>query len=296
MTVGEMRREAAISLRSANAAQEAAWMLCALLEVDAARLLAMERHPMPEEKRTTLYSWLAARNEGKPLQYILGEWPFMGLLFAVREGVLIPREDSEALVRTALDAIEAHGARVLDLCTGSGAIAIAIGVYGNPDRVDAVDISEEACALAGENARRNHMELNVYRKDVLSEDFWIHGIEGERYDAITANPPYISQWELAQLDRGVREYEPSLALDGGADGLTFYRVFAERAQKFLKPGAVLLMEIGRTQGEEVKEIFLDQGWAAPRIIRDENGKDRVVEVRNDNKSEGTIGKEEGLGC
>lgn len=283
MTIGDAKRWVRKTLQVDNPRQEADWMLCALLQMNITQLLMAEKKPLPERDRSTLESWLSERATGKPLQYILGEWSFMGLTFAVREGVLIPREDSEPLVQAALvciDEMASPDMTVLDLCTGSGAIAITLAKSGEAKAVDAVDISIDACALARDNAVQNEVEINVFCEDVLAETFWrMWQSAGKQYQIITANPPYISAEELLELDKGVRDYEPLLALDGGSDGLDFYRRFAENAGALLSEKGTMLLEIGHLQGDSVQRIFAREGWQMSRTVQDQNGKDRVIIVR-----------------
>ena len=221
----------------------------------------------PQDAEDWLKNALERRLNGEPLQYILGEWSFMGLDIAVRPCALIPRQDTETLAERALEIIkERRASSALDICTGTGCIALALKKLGGVDKVTAADISPECCELAMENASRVGVDLEVICTDLF---------EGlGRYELITANPPYIPTGELAELQREVRR-EPMLALDGGGDGLGFYRRIAREWTEHIMPGGTLLMEVGAGQARDVAGLFC--GYPT-RIIKDLCGIDRVVEA------------------
>ena len=205
---------------------------------------------------------------GKPLWYCVGDVDFYGYKIKVDSRVLIPRPETEELVLRAKEHIgnESH---VLDLCTGSGAIAIAI--KGETDAiVTAVDISEEALELARENAKINSAEIEFIKSDMFSS------IENKKFDVILSNPPYIKSEDLSGLQKEVKDFEPMLALDGGEDGLKFYKIIAENVRNHLKENGVLLMEIGYNQSEEVKGLF--SGYREISTIKDLENKDRIIKV------------------
>ncbi len=205
------------------------------------------------------------RQQGEPLQYILGEWEFYGLPMKVDPNVLIPRADTETLCELAIKRITDRGYKsVLDLCTGSGCIGIAIKKHTDA-RVILADISPEALALAGKNAELNGADTMLIRSDLFSS------IEGT-FDCIVINPPYLSRADMDSLQREVR-FEPSLALFGGDDGLDFYRRIAADYKKHLAKGGTLCMEIGYNQAQSVLAMF-DNG----EVYRDCCGKDRVIIV------------------
>lgn len=210
--------------------------------------------------------------EGKPLQYITQEQQFMGLSFGVNENVLIPQPDTEILVEEAIQYIE-KDMKVLDLCTGSGAIAISIAHYTNAI-VYASDISEEALEVARKNAICNKVNVEY----ILSNMF--KNIQNNlEFDVIVSNPPYIETNVINTLAKEVRE-EPYIALDGGEDGLDFYRVIANQASKFLKNNGVILLEIGYNQKEEVINIFKKTNiYSDIKCIKDLSGNDRVITMR-----------------
>ena len=220
------------------------------------------------------FSALAKRRLARePLQYILGEQEFMGLPFTVTPDVLIPRQDTEHAVMEALACCA--GKRVLDMCTGSGCIAVSIAKLGKPASVTGVDISEAALAVAAENARRNDVSVSFVKSDMFS------GVEGES-DVIVSNPPYIPPEQLAGLEPEVTDHEPRLALYGGEDGLSYYRVLVTEGAKHLRPagdgetGGILIVEIGFDQGVSVPALFREAGFAGVRVKKDYAGLDRVV--------------------
>lgn len=240
-----------------------------------------------EEAIARYRSYVAKRATHVPVQYITGAQDFMGLTFKVNENVLIPRQDTEVLVESVLKAVEqlknvtqreVHGdIRVLDMCTGSGCIAISISKLANVD-VTAVDISERALDVAKENARNLGSDRVKFIHSNLFEKINVNnGVEpSQRYDIIVSNPPYIPSKVVDGLMPEVREHEPRLALDGTEDGLEFYRRITEESCKYIKKGGWLMYEIGCEQGEDVKSIMLDNGYEDVEIIKDLAGLDRVL--------------------
>ena len=208
---------------------------------------------------------ITRRRKGEPLQYILGEWEFMGLPFFVGPGALIPRQDTETLCEAALSWLKARpGASVLDLCCGSGCIGVSLGKLGGA-KVTFADVSPEALALARRNADRNGVDGAFCESDLFAD---LPGV----YDLIACNLPYLTAAEMAYCQKELT-YKPALALFGGEDGLNFYRRLAAEWEKHLVPGGLLLMEIGHTQGKAVQELF-----PGAKIIKDIRGLDRVVWV------------------
>lgn len=207
---------------------------------------------------------LAARREtGEPLQYILGEWEFMGLPFKVGAGTLIPRPETELLCELALKE-KNNGRCVLDLCCGSGCVGVSLAKLGGAE-VTFSDISPEALAYAKENAALNGVNGTFLQGDLFAP------VTG-RFDLITVNPPYLTASEMAGRQKELT-FEPELALYGGEDGLIFYRRLAAEAPTYLAPGGRLLMEIGCTQGEALRTLF-----PGSIIYKDLAGLDRVVGV------------------
>ena len=220
-----------------------------------------------------LVSLVKKRMGRVPLQYILGSQEFMGLSFRVNSNVLIPRQDTETLVEEALKVIP-PGGRVLDLCTGSGCVAISLRHFSTRAEVVGSDISKAALAVARENSR-----LLMEAVEWVSGDLFAP-VEG-RFDVIVSNPPYIPGPEIPLLQPEVRDFEPLLALDGEEDGLAFYRRIVPEAPSHLGPGGSLLVEIGSEQGEAVAGLFARCGFQEVSVVRDLAGLDRVVRGRWD---------------
>ena len=206
-----------------------------------------------------------------PLQHLLGYQNFMGLRFQVNEHVLIPRQDTEILVEEAMRYLH-DGMRILDLCTGSGCILLSLLHYSNDCEGTGVDISKEALQVAALNA-----ELLGIKADFLKSDLY-EKVTG-KFDLLVSNPPYIERKVIPTLMEEVREYDPYIALDGGEDGLDFYRRIIGGAQDYLKRGGQILMEIGSGQAQAVSELLREAGFKEIDVCRDFAGLDRVVSGR-----------------
>lgn len=208
------------------------------------------------------------RAEHIPLQYIIGEQEFMGLRFKVNSNVLIPRQDTETLVEQVLKIVK-PGMKVLDLCTGSGCVLIS--VLKNAPELTGMgsDISKTALLVAKENAKLHEVDAEWVRSDLFDNIT-------ETFDVIMANPPYIPTGEILPLMPEVRDFEPENALDGGADGLDFYRKIAGQVKDYLNPGGYVYMEIGYDQGEAVSELMRNAGFTEVEVIKDLARNDRVV--------------------
>lgn len=213
-----------------------------------------------------------------PLAQILGRQSFYGLDFFVNEDILIPRADTECLVDLVLedyaDLAKQAGSsslNILDLCTGSGCIGISVAKHLPYQELLLVDLSEKALAVAKKNAEK-HLGENVtfLQSDLLTK------VQGKKFSLLLSNPPYIVSRVIPGLDREVSEYEPKMALDGGEDGLVFYRRIAKEAKAVLLPGARLYLEIGYDQGESVKDIFQKEGYEAVEVFPDLAGNPRVL--------------------
>lgn len=244
------RRELANALRPAAGAEA---------EIEARFLLEASRDEV------WLRQAVARRLSGEPLQYILGEWAFMGLPFIVGPEALIPRQDTESLCEAALGWLKTRpGARVLDLCCGTGCIGVSLARLGGA-KVTFADVSPQALALAKRNAAIHGVDGVFCESDLLAN------VPGT-YDLVACNPPYLT---AAEMDRCQKEltFEPALALFGGADGLDFYRRLAREWEARVAPGGLLLMEMGATQGAAVQGLFPNA-----RILKDIRGLDRVAWV------------------
>ena len=225
----------------------------------------------------TYLSVIDRRAAHVPLQYLTHEQNFCGADIYVDERVLIPRQDTEVLVAAALDlAAMLDGApALLDLCTGSGCIPIALSRLGDFGSITAADLSADALEVAKMNAEQNGAEIRFVQSD-LFEAFRKKAEAAERFDLITCNPPYIRSGDMAGLQPEVRDNEPSMALDGGEDGLDFYRRLAEEAGQFLNPGGCVCFEIGFDQAADVSALLENAGFQEVRVLKDLAGLDRVV--------------------
>ncbi|MBO5457967.1 MAG: peptide chain release factor N(5)-glutamine methyltransferase [Clostridia bacterium] len=251
--------------------EEAEWIFALILDIPKSAINTEEKLlKIPQVKEILRIA--DERLTGRPLWYVMGDADFCGYKIKVDERVLIPRPETEELVMMAVAAAE-EGQHVLDLCTGSGAIAIAtykeLEKAGRKVRMTAIDVSEKALELARENAELNEAEINFIQSDLFTRI-------RERFDLIVSNPPYIPSAEIETLQREVKDFEPRLALDGGADGLEIYRKIAADVSKHLTRGGTLLMEVGAGQAEEVVKLF--KGNSYSMIIKDFNGVDRYVKI------------------
>lgn len=256
--------------------------------------LAMNAEKTADEaKKNQALLLLEKRLNGEPLQYLLGEWEFFGLPFKVGKGVLIPRPDTEVLVETVLDHFlnaGKHDPEIIDLCSGSGCIAVALQKNLPRSKVTAVELSSEAFPYLTENIRRNGADVKIMKGDVLNgellqnfsdpDDFG----EFRKLDCIVSNPPYLTEKEMKELSPEVK-CEPETALYGGADGLKFYRVISCLWKEILKEGGLLAFEIGYEQGEAVSDILRKSGYTDIKVIKDLGGNDRVVTGINMNKKQ-----------
>jgi release factor glutamine methyltransferase len=211
----------------------------------------------------------------EPLQYILGETAFMGLTMFVEQGVLIPRPETELLVELALEIIsknEGGGAQVLDIGTGSGNIAVALGHHAPGAQIVGIDVRPEAIAVAARNVERHKLRnVGLQVLDVFSGLF-----AGKNLDLIVSNPPYVSGEQFATLEPEVRDFEPREALTDDGDGMTFYRRLAPIILELLRPGGEVLLEIGFGQDTDVARLLTGYGYSAVEITRDYAGIPRVV--------------------
>ena len=213
---------------------------------------------------------------GEPLAYVLGEWEFYGLKLFVDKNVLIPRDDTVAVATLAINQalFLPENPRVLDLCTGSGCIGLAIASRVKDARVVLADISREALAVAKKNLFHNKLtgRVTCIQADALQEAPRVLG----KFDMIVSNPPYITGAEMKELDKSVADFEPHLALYGGEDGLDFYRSIAENYTKALKPGGFLCLEYDPSQGDDICAILEEHGYSILERSRDYNDRERAV--------------------
>lgn len=225
-----------------------------------------------DDKKQLINSILEKRLSRYPLQYLLQSWTFMGFPLSVGEGVLIPRDDTEVCVRLSLDYLkDKPDADVIDLCSGSGAIAIALEKLGKA-KVTAVEFIDEAFIFLEKNIIQNGCRINAVKGDV----FTCHAEYSDNaFDLIVSNPPYIKRAELPSLQAEVR-FEPQTALDGGEDGLDFYRAIIRDWTPKLKAGGALVFELGEGQAEPVTEIMAEHGYTNVRTETDFGGCERAI--------------------
>jgi release factor glutamine methyltransferase len=228
-----------------------------------------------EDRRTAYRDMIRKRAEGMPVAYLVGHREFYSLSFDVTPAVLIPRPETETLVLEALRLLKPlDSPRVLDLGTGSGCIAVSIAKQHKAARVTAIDTSSSALAVAAGNAARHGVADRV----TFAEGDLFAPVAGQTFDAMVSNPPYIAHAEFPTLDPGVRDFEPRSALDGGPDGLAFYRRIAAEAPAYLKPGGTILVEVGATQAAAVRELFAANLEPGP-TFKDAAGRLRVVTAK-----------------
>ncbi|MCI6868318.1 MAG: peptide chain release factor N(5)-glutamine methyltransferase [Lachnospiraceae bacterium] len=249
-----------------------AWILLEhVTRINRTVFLAEGRKELDDHKAEDYQELLKKRAAHIPLQHLTGVQEFMGFPFRVNEHVLIPRQDTEILVEEALKYLH-PGMSVLDLCTGSGCIAVSLAKLCRGIFVDASDISREALDVAGENRKQLLADVNLIQSDLFEQ---IHG----KYHMILSNPPYIRSEVIGTLQEEVRVHEPYQALDGKEDGLYFYREIIGRCRDYLLPEGRILFEIGCDQGEQVSGLLKEQGFLDVEVKQDLAGLDRVVSGR-----------------
>lgn len=272
VTVGAWRKAAEERLLAGgnpDAAWDADWMLCEALSCGRSELRWKKDEALARETLETLNGWISERESGRPLQYVLGNTCFMGLDFLCDERALIPRQDTETLCELALHRMQhVKNPRILDLCTGTGAIGLSMKHYRPDAEVILSDISADALSLADENARALGLDVQMRRGDLWET------VEGEMFDFVLSNPPYLTEKDMEELMEEVRR-EPELALRAGEDGLIFYRRIAERLAEFLAEGGEALLEIGKGQEEDVMRFLREQGFLA-EAHKDLCGIERVI--------------------
>ena len=247
-----------------------AWYLLSYVTgLDRAAFFLHGDEPMAEPDMIRYRDLVTKRGERIPLQHLTGEQEFMGLTFSVNEHVLIPRQDTEVLVEEVMKNLH-DGFRILDLCTGSGCILLSLLHYSNDCSGVGADLSEEALEVA----RKNAEQLGENSALFVQGDLFAP-VEG-KFEIIVSNPPYICSDVIPTLMEEVREHEPMQALDGGADGLDFYRKIIQGAKEHLCGGGQLFFEIGYDQGEAVQRLMEQAGYREVECVQDFAGLDRVV--------------------
>ena len=255
-----------------DAAEEARYALSSVQNCDISTLLLSGEAEADEIAVAKANEIINRRKQHEPLAYILGERWFMGLKFKVTPAVLIPRQETEILTEAVLSEIKGRtGARVLDMCTGSGCIAIAIDKLSDAE-VTGADISLEALAVAGENAKENESDIHLIESDLFEN------ISGA-FDVIVSNPPYVTDGEYRTLMPEVKLFEPQKALTAGEDGLDIYRKLIPEAKEHLMENGILMCEIGADQKGPVTDLFMNAGYREINCMKDLAGRDRVMTGR-----------------
>ena len=269
MTFGEALRQTTGRLKAAGVGdpgRDARLLVAHAADVPPDRVRLLERDSFPATE--TLEPLVQLREARKPIAMILGAREFWGRRFKVSEDTLVPRPDTEILIE---EALSGPVTRVLDLGTGTGAIIVTL-LAERPEATGvATDISTAALEVAGENAQA----FGVFQRlDLVQSDWW-ENVDGQ-FDLIVSNPPYISDAEMAELDRDVKDWDPRIALTPGGDGLDAYRAISGKAKEHLSVGGRLILEIGATQRQAVSEILARDGFHIDRCRTDLDGRDRVV--------------------
>ena len=276
LTYYEVYREGAARLGEADieeAELDARLLLEFVCGTDRNTLLVHGERDVSEEEYGRYCGLIERRAAHVPLQHLTGEQDFMGLTFLVNKDVLVPRQDTEVLVEEVMKHLH-DGMRILDLCTGSGCILLSLLHYSNDCEGVGVDLSARALSVAGKNYEIQRTQRPDMKARFLEGNLF-EGLE-DRFDMIVSNPPYIETAVIDTLMPEVREHEPFGALDGGEDGLQFYRRIVAQAPAHLRRGAVLLFEIGCGQGEAVIQLMQEAGFAEVKVLQDYAGLDRVV--------------------
>lgn len=246
-----------------------AWLLFSYcVNMNRTQYIMKMKDEAPECIKQAYEVLLSKRSKGIPVQYLLGIQNFYGYDFFVNENVLIPRADTEILVNEALN-LAKENSKVLDLCTGSGCIAVSVKLERSDLKVSASDISEGALSIAKLNADYNNADITFYQGDLFDAI-------NEKFDVIISNPPYIETEEIEKLENHVKDFEPRNALDGGISGLDFYERIFKEATDYLSEHGVVAVEIGYNQAEAVSDIAGRNGFVNIRVIKDLSGLDRVV--------------------
>lgn len=267
--------ETKITENPAASSIEAQWILEHFLKCNHSQFRKCLLNTVDEHSCSLILDAAQRRAHCEPLQYVLGNVPFHDVVIHVGPGVLIPRPETEELVEHAIRLFP-HTDEILDICTGSGAIAIALAHSLPQTQIHATDISTEALHYAQKNAQINRTSnINFYQGDLFENVRHLTG----KITMITANPPYISLDEYQQLEPDVVQFEPQIALTDQHDGFDFIKRIALEAKQILSPNGILLCEMGESQGEISRQIFKSQQWKSVEILQDLSHRDRIILAR-----------------
>ena len=246
----------------------------ALGDVDSMYIRMYLDKELTDEQEKYFLEMIKERLNERPIAYIIGNREFMGLDFFVKEGVLIPRPDTETLVEEIINICNNRtGLNILDIGTGSGAITISLAKYLDKSHVISADISDIALEIASKNAISNNVDERI---DFIKSDVFSNVPKEEKFDLIVSNPPYIRKADIDGLDRQVKDFEPYNALEGGEDGLDFYRKITKESKAFLKNKGILAYEVGHDQAQDVSQIMQENGFEGIYTKCDLQGFERVV--------------------
>ena len=257
-----------------NSRKEIEWLLEEILGCKKLELYLRYEEELTAEQLQTLHTWIDRRIEKEPMQYITGNCEFYGRKFIVNNDVFIPRPETETLINIVLSILDNSSYQnILDVCTGSGCIAITLAKELNNANVSAIDVSEKALNIAMINAKNHNVDINFEQIDILSNTY------KNNMDMIVCNPPYIPINEMGSIMDDVRLYEPEIALTDGSDGLSFYKRISELAPSIVISGGYVLLEVGINQHPQlVKNIFDIQSFSKTEMISDLNGDPRILKV------------------
>lgn len=259
-----------------NPRLEAELLLAFILKCSRIDLYVNYDQPLTEEELTGMRSLIRRRQLNEPLAYIVGEKEFMSLPFVVDKRVLIPRSETEHLIETLLELLPNQKMIGIDVCTGSGAIAISLAYYRPQWQLWALDNCEKALEVAAVNVKKHQMQkrVNLLKGDLMQPLL----SQKSQFDFVCANPPYIKASELKKLDPEVKQ-QPAIALNGGSEGLDYYPLLLEQSQVLLKKGGIVGLEVGQCQGEQVVKMMQNNNFHKPLMIKDLAGIDRCIFAR-----------------
>lgn len=277
--LGDVLKKATLFLEQKKISEprlSAEWLLASLLDMNRMDLYLNFDRPLQEPELVAYRAYIARRIKHEPISYIIGTHNFFGLNLDVDSHVLIPRHETEELVELVLQGLRDRSfKKILDLCTGSGAIACALKYKAPYCDIHASDVSQGALKIASKNASKHKLDIIFHESDLVDSLF-------EKFDVVICNPPYIAKQDIGMLQPQVVNYEPHLALFGGEDGLDFYRLLKENLPKILNQTAQIYLEIGFNQAEDVIKLFSDAPYYQVQVLKDASQHNRfvIVDYRN----------------